>query len=152
MKTRSKHWWLALPLACAFSAPARAAEHVIHMRNTSKTGQGNMVFEPAYLKAAVGDTVVFKPADKGGHNSVSTLLPPGAKAWKGGTDAELKVVIEKEGVYFYECFPHRVMAMVGVIQAGKPVNLADAKAAADKAKTAFAMNKDRLDKALAQVQ
>ena len=152
MTSHRKFWWLAGSLVCVLGAPAGAAEHTVHMLNTSKTGQGNMVFEPAFLKVAVGDSVVFKPTDKGGHNSVSTFLPPGAKAWKSGTDAELKVVIEKEGVYLYECFPHRVMAMVGVIQAGKPTNLADAKAAADKAKTAFAMNKDRLDKALSQVQ
>jgi hypothetical protein len=44
------------------------------------------------------------------------------------------------------------MAMVGVIQVGNPTNLADAKkGAADLAK-AFVMNKDRLDKYLAQVK
>ncbi len=134
----------------AFAVPAYAAEHVVKMLNTGRDGA--MVFEPAYVKAAVGDTVVFTPTDKAAHNSASLLLPAGAKPWKGAPDTEVKVKLEKEGVYLYACEPHKVMGMVGVIQAGKPVNLADAKAAAAKESAAFAIGKDRFDKALAQAQ
>lgn len=42
--------------------------------------------------------------------------------------------------------------MVGVIQAGKPVNLAAAREAAKKESAGFAMGKDRFDKALALVK
>lgn len=129
---------------------ALAAEHVVKMLNTGKDGP--MVFEPAYVKAAVGDTIVFTPTDKAAHNSASLLLPAGAKAWKGAPDTEVKVKLEKEGVYLYVCEPHKVMGMVGVIQAGKPVNLAEAKAAATKEQAGFAIGKDRFDKALAQVK
>lgn len=133
-----------------FAVPAYAAEHVVKMLNTGKDGA--MVFEPAFVKAAVGDTVVFTPTEKAAHNSASLLLPAGAKPWKGAPDAEVKVKLEKEGVYLYACEPHKVMGMVGVIQAGKPVNLADAKAAAAKESAAFAIGKDRFDKALAQAK
>jgi hypothetical protein len=44
------------------------------------------------------------------------------------------------------------MGMVGVIQAGKPVNLAAARAAATKEQAMFALGNDRFDKALAQVK
>ena len=44
------------------------------------------------------------------------------------------------------------MGMVGVIQVGKPVNLAEAKAVATKEQASFAMNKTRFDLALAQVK
>ena len=147
-----RSWLRATPVALALLAglahrPGLAAEHVVHMLNTGKDGA--MVFEPAYLKAAVGDTVVFKPTQKGAHNSASLLLPAGAKAWKSAPDAELKVTLDKEGVYLYACEPHKVMGMVGVLQAGKPLNLAEAKAAAAKEQAAFAMGKDRYDKALA---
>lgn len=111
-----------------------------------------MTFEPTFVKAAVGDTVVFTPTDKAAHNSASLLLPAGAKPWKGAADTEVKVKLEKEGVYLYACEPHKVMGMVGVIQAGKPVNLADAKAAAAKEQASFVVGKDRFDKALAQVK
>ncbi len=138
-------------LALAAAAPAaRAAEHVVKMLNAGK--DGSMVFEPAFVKAAVGDTVVFQPTEKAAHNSASLLLPAGAKPWKGAPDTEVKVTLDKEGVYLYVCEPHKVMGMVGVIQAGKPVNLADAKAAAAKEQASFAMGKDRFDKALAQVK
>lgn len=131
-----------------FTLPAHAAEHIVKMLNTGKDGA--MVFEPAFVKAAVGDTVVFSPTDKAAHNSASLLLPAGAKPWKGAPDTEVKVKLEKEGVYLYACEPHKVMGMVGVIQAGKPVNLAEAKAAAAKESATFAIGKDRFDKALAQ--
>jgi pseudoazurin len=129
---------------------ALAAEHVVKMLNAGKDGP--MVFEPSFVKVAVGDTVVFAPADKAAHNSASLLLPAGAKAWKGAPDTELKVKLEKEGVYLYVCEPHKVMGMVGVIQVGKPVNLAEAKATATKEQAGLAMGKDRFDRALAQVK
>ncbi len=133
------------------AAPAAwAADHVVKMLNNGKAGA--MVFEPAYLKVAVGDVVTFSPVEKAAHNSASLLTPSGAAAWKGVADTEVKVRIDKEGVYLYACEPHKVMGMVGVIQAGKPVNLAAAKAAAAKEQAAFAMNKDRFDQALAQVK
>lgn len=137
----------ALLTSIAFAGPALAAEHVVKMLNTGKDGA--MVFEPAFVKAAVGDTVVFTPTDKAAHNSASLLLPAGAKPWKGAPDTELRVKLEKEGVYLYACEPHKMMGMVGVIQAGKPLNLAEAKAAATKAQAGFALGKDRFDKALA---
>lgn len=134
----------------ALAGPAFAAEHTVKMLNTGP--EGPMVFEPAFIKAAVGDTVVFTPTEKGAHNSASLLLPAGAKPWKGTPDAEVRVKLEKEGVYLYACEPHKIMGMVGVLQVGKPVNLAEAKALATKEQATFAMGKDRFDKALKQVK
>lgn len=134
-------------LSLTFTLGAHAAEHTVKMLNAGKDGA--MVFEPAFVKAAVGDTVVFVPAEKAAHNSASLLLPAGAKPWKGAPDTEVRVKLDKEGVYLYACEPHKVMGMVGVIQAGKPVNLAEAKALAAKEQATFAMGKDRFDKALA---
>ena len=145
---------LTLPAAMLWAAlaspAAMAADHVVKMLNNGKDGA--MVFEPAFVKAAVGDTIVFTPTDKAAHNSASLLLPAGVKPWKGAPDTELKVKMEKEGVYLYACEPHKVMGMVGVVQVGKPVNLAEAKAAATKEQAGFAMGKDRFDKALALVR
>lgn len=131
-------------------AQAQGKEVVVNMLNTGK--DGSMVFEPAFVRVAVGDTVVFKPTQVGGHNSASVHVPPGATPWNGAFDKETRVRIEKDGVYLYACVPHKVMGMVGVIQAGKPVNLAAAREAAKKEAASFAMGKDRFDKALAQVK
>ncbi|MBA4194820.1 MAG: pseudoazurin [Comamonadaceae bacterium] len=140
----------SLLVGLALAAPSHAAEHVVHMLNTGK--DGSMVFEPDFIRVAVGDTVVFKPTQKGAHNSASLLLPAGAKSWKSAFDVEVKVKMEKEGVYLYVCEPHKVMGMVGVIQVGKPVNLAEAKAVAARESATFATGKDRFAKALAQVK
>ena len=130
--------------------PAAAADITVKMLNNGKDGQ--MVFEPSYVKAAVGDNIVFQSTEKGAHQSMSLLVPAGAKTWNGPMDADFKVKVEKEGVYLYSCLPHKAMGMVGVIQVGKPVNLADAKAAATKEQAGFAMNKTRFDTALAKVK
>ena len=135
-------------LASSFSA--QAADHTVQMLNTGKDGA--MVFEPAFVKVAVGDTVIFKPTQVGAHYSVSILMPKGATAWRGTPDKEHKVVVDKEGVYLYVCEPHKAMGMVGVIQAGKPVNLAEAKTLATKEQATFAMGKTRFDAALAQAK
>ncbi|MCK6375786.1 pseudoazurin [Diaphorobacter sp. HDW4A] len=139
----------ALLLLAAMSS-AQASDHTVKMLSSGKDGA--MVFEPAFVKVAVGDTVIFTPTEKAAHNSASLLVPAGATGWKSDPDKEFKVKIEKEGVYLYACQPHKMMGMVGVIQAGKPVNLADAKAAAAKEQATFAMGKDRFDKALAQAK
>lgn len=85
-----------------------------------------MVFEPGFLKVAVGDTVKIIPTDAG-HNASSVIIPEGATAWKGAIGKEVSVKMDKEGVYVYVCDPHAVMAMVGVVQVGKAANLDAAK-------------------------
>lgn len=136
--------------ALLVAASAQAKDVVVNMLNTGH--EGSMVFEPSYVKVAVGDTVVFKPAQPGGHNTASLLVPAGATPWSGAFDKETRVKIDKEGVYLYYCQPHKVMGMVGVIQAGKPVNLAAAREAAKKESAGFAVGKNRFDKALALVK
>ena len=120
------------------------------MLNTGKDGA--MVFEPDFVMAKVGDTVTFVPSGKSVHYSVSLLLPAGAEPWNGVPYTTLQVKLGKEGVYLYACEPHKTMGMAGVIQAGKALNLAQAKAAAAKEQAGFTMGRDRFDKALAQVK
>ncbi|MFC7517321.1 pseudoazurin [Herbaspirillum sp. GCM10030257] len=137
---------VALSLA---AISATAAEHQVKMLNNGK--DGTMVFEPSFLKVAKGDTVKFVKGDPS-HNSAAVVVPAGATAWKGKMDEEISVKLDQEGVYVYVCDPHKVMAMAGVIQVGKATNLDEAKKESDKLAKTFVMNKDRLAKALAQVQ
>lgn len=137
-------------MACLAST-AWAAEHTVEMKNVG--AEGTMVFEPAVLNVAVGDTVHFMPTDMG-HNSESVdgLLPDGAAGWKGGMNQKVSVTLDKEGVYVYQCMPHAIMAMVGVVVAGKPVNLEEIQANASSLTGRFVMNKVRLSGYLAQVK
>jgi pseudoazurin len=110
-----------------------------------------MTFEPGFVKADPGDTIKFIPTDAS-HSSTSAFVPPGAKSWQGKMSKEVSVTLKKEGVYLYKCEPHLSMAMVGVVQVGKAANLAEAKAEAGKIAASFMMNKDRLEKFMAQVK
>ena len=109
-------------------APAMAAEHVVKMLN--KGAAGAMVFEPALLKIAPGDSVTFVAVDKV-HNaeSIAGMIPAGAVPFKGTMSQSLKVKFSKPGVYEYKCLPHYGMGMVGVVVVGSAAsNLAAAKA------------------------
>ena len=124
------------------TVPAFSAEHEVKMLNNGAGGM--MIFEPAVLQVAIGDTVNFVATDMA-HNSASTLIPAGAKPWKGGMSRDISVTLNTEGVYVYECTPHKMMAMVGVIKVGNATNLDAIKQQSASVKSAFVMNKDRLD-------
>ena len=111
---------------------------------------GVMVFEPSVLKISVGDTVTFKPTNPG-HNSASIagMIPTGANSWDGGMSQEVTVTFTEEGTYVYQCTPHLMMAMVGVIAVGDAsVNLSAVKGAASDKKSEFMMSAQRLDEYL----
>ena len=142
-------------LATAFlmlilSVPTFAAEHVVKMLNNGAGGM--MIFEPAVLSVNVGDTVKFEATDMA-HNSASVkgMIPAGAKPWMGRMSQDISVTFDTEGVYVYECTPHKMMAMVGVIKVGSAINKDDIKQKAQNYSRAFVMNQDRLDKYLAEM-
>ena len=124
--------------------PALAEQHIVKMLNSGKDGM--MVFEPAVLSVNVGDTIKFEATDMA-HNSASVpgMIPAGAKPWMGRMSQDISVTLDKEGVYVYECTPHKMMAMVGVIKVGSAVNIDDIKQKSNQYKKAFVMNQERLD-------
>ena len=73
------------------------------------------------------------------------------RTWAGQLSQDISVVLNTEGVYVYQCDPHLVMAMVGVIQVGEASNLDEIKQQAASKKSSFMMNSDRLDKYLSQL-
>lgn len=148
MKTRS-----TLSVLFLAAMPLLAGAHDLTVKMLTKGPNGTQyVFDPMFVKAKVGDTVNFEPVDKNGHTSISILVPPGAKPWKADPNADIKVKLDKPGVYLVECAVHKVMGMVAVLQVGKPVNLADAKAKATQESAGMALNKDRFEKLLAMVK
>jgi len=131
-------------VAMLAAAPAAAADFEVHMLNKGKDGA--MVFEPASLKVAPGDTVTFIPTDKG-HNveTIKGMIPEGAEAFKSKINENYKVTFTAAGVYGVKCTPHYGMGMVGVIQVGDaPANLEAAKGAKNPKKA-----QERLDAAFA---
>ena len=127
-----------------------SAEYTVKMLNNGK--EGLMVFEPSFLSIQPGDTVLFKATDVS-HNSASIqgMIPEGAAAWMGTMSQDVKVTFDKEGIYVYQCTPHSMMAMVGVIKVGAPTNLEQVKEKAEIQKQLFVMNKERLSGYLSEL-
>lgn len=136
--------FLALGPALAASG-AFSADIEVKMLNKGATGEA-MVFEPAAVRAAVGDTIHFVPVDKG-HDAaaVKELLPEGVEEFKGKMNQELVLTVEKEGAYVVKCTPHWGMGMVALVVVGEgaPANLDAVKAAKMPKKT-----RERLDAAI----
>ena len=129
---------------------SQGSEHEVKMLNSG--ADGIMVFEPAVIKISKGDTVNFVATDMS-HNSASLdgMIPAGADSWNGALSQDISITFTEEGVYVYQCTPHAMMAMVGVIQVGDAVNLDAVKAEASQKKSIFVSNTDRLDEYLSQL-
>ena len=128
-----------------------SANHVVKMLNQGSGGV--MIFEPAVLKVAVGDSVTFESTDAA-HNSASLpgMIPANAVPWNGQLSRDITVTLTEPGVYAYQCTPHAMMAMVGVIQVGDDSsNLDTVKTKAQMVKSSFVMNQTRLDDYLAEL-
>jgi pseudoazurin len=136
----------ATAVILALALPAAAADFEVHMLN--KGAEGAMVFEPAFVKVAPGDTVTFIPTDKG-HNveTIKGMIPEGAEAFKSKMNETYKVTFDKAGAYGVKCTPHVGMGMVGVVVVG------DAAANLDAVKTGKLPKKarERMDSAIASL-
>lgn len=130
---------IAASLAVLFLAPTAHAEN-FEVRMLNKGAEGAMVFEPAFVKAAVGDTVTFISTDKG-HNAenIKDMLPEGVEAFKSKMGDDYVLTLTAEGLYGIKCTPHYSMGMVALVQAGAAVNhdAVTAVALKGKAKTRF---------------
>lgn len=107
----------ASAFALALSSAAFAETHEVQMLNRSDAG--TMVFEPAFLRIAPGDTVKFLASTRG-HNAEADLAlwPEGVEAFVGRINEEIEVSFDTEGVYGVKCKPHYAMGMVMTIAVG----------------------------------
>lgn len=135
----------AFAAVMAMAGGANAAEVEVKMLN--KGTEGLMVFEPALVKVAPGDTVKFVSADKG-HNaeSIKGMLPDGGATFLGKAGEDVAVKFDQAGIYGVKCAPHYGMGMVAMIVVGTPTNEEQAKAVPQvgKAKQVFAILFERL--------
>lgn len=129
------------------SAPALSVAADFEVKMLNKGAEGAMVFEPAGLKVAPGDTVTFTPTDKG-HNAeiIPGMIPDGAAEFKGKMNEQIKVTFDVPGLYGVKCAPHVGMGMVAAILVGDaPAANLDAFNAAKLPKKA----RERIDAAVA---
>lgn len=109
---------LATAMLTSASLSASAADIVINLLNKGADGSV-MVFEPGFVRAAVGDTIKFMPVDKGHFvQGLPAMWPEGVADVKGKVSEELDFKVEKDGFYAFKCAPHYPMGMVALVQVG----------------------------------
>lgn len=136
-------------LAWLFCTAAYAKDYTVKELNAG--ADGSFVFEPGFLHIQPGDSVHFVAVDTG-HDSQSYLVPTGTQGWNSGISKDITVKFTQSGVYLYECNPHHLLGMLGVIQVGKSINKVEAeKAAADMEKQQM-MNQGRLTKLMKKIE
>ena len=124
---------MAGAMLAMIAVSAQAETFEVQMLN--KGEEGAMVFEPAFVKAEVGDVIRFLPTDKG-HNveDIKGMRPEGVDKFRTKFNEEFELKVEQEGVYGIKCTPHYAMGMIALIQVGDPVNLEEAKGVKQKGK------------------
>ena len=143
---------ILLTIMFVMATPVMAADHTVEMLSSSNGKM--MVFKPAVLKIAPGDSVTWK-ATNPGHNtaSIAEMTPDASLEWNGKINEELKITFTKEGVYGYKCTPHYILGMIGIIAVGD--NLANLEASSDFAASEekkFATNKERFTSYINQLK
>jgi pseudoazurin len=104
-------------------APLSAAEHIV--RVITDYEKLRMVFEPASLNIAPGDSVTWvnEKAEIHTINLFPDGYPKGAKPFKSPAlnkaGQRVTVFFPTAGLYEYHCLPHVVMGMVGRILVGR---------------------------------
>lgn len=109
---------------CAFGTVAVAHAATVEVEMKTRASDGTvMAFDPAVVHIKPGDSVHFVAADIG-HDvaSIDNMMPAGTKPFVGTMSHDLTVKFDKAGLYAYECKPHYVMGMVGLVVVGKPTN------------------------------
>jgi len=108
-----------LALAALMGSAAFAETFEVKMLNKGADGE-RMVFEPAFIQAAPGDTIRFLATDKGHNAEINKgMLPEGAEGFAGKINEEFEVTLDVEGVYGVICKPHYAMGMVMAIAVGE---------------------------------
>lgn len=137
-------------LSWAMPMAAQAETHEVRMLNRGEAGA--MVFEPAFLRIATGDSVIFRAIDRG-HNAevIKEMLPEGASGFKGGINEEITVTFDQTGAYGYKCAPHYSMGMVGLIVVGEAATLTPANLEAVKSSRIPPLARKHFDAWLAEI-
>ncbi len=99
------------------TSSAYAADMTIDMLNKNADGE-RMVYSTEVARVAVGDTITWLPASKG-HNVHFISAPDGVELVKSKMNKEFSFTFEKEGIYLYQCTPHKSMGMIALVIVGE---------------------------------
>ena len=99
-------------LSSLFSGSVFAKTVEVEMLNRS--GKNIMVFSKRVVNINSGDNIFWKSTDKG-HNVEFVTVPDGVKGFKSKIGKNANYTFTKPGVYLYQCTPHKMMGMIGIV-------------------------------------
>ena len=96
---------------------------------------GAMVFEPDFIKINTCDSINFEMTDAG-HNAVTIAAPKDSLPFDTQYKPSTTVQFDTKGLYLYQCSPHAMMAMAGLIQVSDSSNKSEIETAIQKFESA----------------
>ena len=103
--------------------------HEVKMLNANSSGA--MVFEPSFIRINTCDSINFEMVDAG-HNAETVAAPEGSIAFNTMYKESTVIQFDTNGLYLYQCAPHAMMAMAGIIEVGDSNNLDQMKSEIEK--------------------
>ena len=103
--------------------------YTVKMLNEGPSGA--MVFEPDFIKINTCDSINFEMTDAG-HNAVTIAAPKDSLPFDTQYKPSTTVQFDTEGLYLYQCSPHAMMAMAGLIQVSDSSNKSEIETAIQK--------------------
>ena len=94
--------------------------HEVRMLNEGSSGA--MVFEPSFIKINTCDSINFEMVDAG-HNAETVAAPDGSVPFNTMYVKSTVIQFDTNGLYLYQCAPHAMMAMAGIIEVADSSNL-----------------------------
>ena len=107
--------------------------YTVKMLNEGSSGA--MVFEPDFIKINTCDSINFEMTDAG-HNAVTIAAPKDSLPFDTQYKPSTTVQFDTKGLYLYQCSPHAMMAMAGLIQVSDSSNKSEIETAIQKFESA----------------
>ena len=107
--------------------------YTVKMLNEGPSGA--MVFEPDFIKINSCDSINFEMTDAG-HNAVTVAAPKDSLPFDTQYKPSTTVQFDTKGLYLYQCSPHAMMAMAGLIQVSDSSNKSEIETAIQKFESA----------------
>ena len=107
--------------------------YTVKMLNEGPSGA--MVFEPDFIKINTCDSINFEMTDAG-HNAVTIAAPKDSLPFDTKYKPSTKVQFDTNGLYLYQCSPHAMMAMAGLVQVSDSSNKSEIETAIQKFESA----------------
>ena len=107
--------------------------YTVKMLNEGPSGA--MVFEPDFIKINTCDSINFEMTDAG-HNAVTIAAPKDSLPFDTQYKPSTTVQFDTKGLYLYQCSPHAMMAMAGIIQVSDSNNKSEIETAIQKFESA----------------